>query len=694
MKIKSIAMSAILLSSISMGYGQEVESDSIKTKNLEELIVLGIRAKPVDPVTQTTIFLNEIESSYVGQDASVIIENLTPSVISFSDAGAPVGNYNQFRMRGIDQTRINVTLNGTPLNDMVDQGVFFSNFSDFMNSVESVQVQRGVGSSTNGTASYAGSVNFESARLNGEEPEFGLQLSAGSYDTYRLSGELNTGKLSNNLAFYSRFTRTMSNGYKDHSGSDSYSFFFSGAYIGDKEVFKITGFSGKTQNDQSYLPVLLSDIQNNPKTNYNSANDTDDFEQELIQAQYSRILNNNLTFNSTAYYGGSRGVFPFGLDATTQLLFGLESDHYGIFTDLNYESSGLNVTGGLHGYLFRRKNFNSTSPNTSQPDYEDKTNKDELSFFTKASYDFGAWRILGDIQLRYVNLKFESPGLQTHANVPSASRNWLFVNPKIGVNFSVNKQSSLYASFGITEREPTRTDILQGDGSAINGFNYNSALDENVVKPERVNDLELGYKYLGNEFSVSVNYFLMNFKNEISLVGALAANSYVALRQNVANSRRTGFELESNWTPTDKLELGLMLSYLSTNVSEFTNANSDILKDVNHIFAPKWIINPSLKYNVSKKLGFSLFGKYVGESFMELSNSRDFLLEDYFVLNSQIDIIFSKTAQFSLMVNNLFDELYFTDGAPVDLDFDGNVEGPGFRVQPPRHFYGVLKLKF
>jgi len=668
--------------------------DSVMTKALEEIIIQGIRAQPTDPVTQTTIDFQAIEKSYIGQDASVVLENLSPSIISYSDAGAPIGNYTQFRMRGIDQTRINVTLNGAPLNDMIDQGVFFSNFSDFANSVQSIQVQRGVGGSSNGTASYGGSVNFESTRLNQEGPGFGLQLLGGSFDTYRISGELSTGKLSNNMAFYSRITRTLSNGYKTHSGSDSYSLFFSGGYIGEREVLKITAFAGKTQNDQSYLPVLLSDIENDPKTNYNSANDTDDFEQELVQLQYSRILNDDLTFNSTLYYGGARGVFPFGLNATTQLLFGLTNNHYGFFTDVNYESSKLTFTAGMHGYLFRRTNDFSVAPNTSQPDYQDTTNKDELSFFSKVGYDFGALKILGDVQLRYVHLKFESPSLESLANVASSSRNWLFINPKLGLNYSISSRSSLYTFFGITSREPTRTDILQGDGSSINSFNIDSVLDEDLVKSERVDDLEIGYRFAGKKFSATINYFLMHFKNEISQVGALAANSYVPLRQNVAKSRRSGVEIEGRWVQSEVLKFSLLASYLTTNINEFVNANADVLRDVEHIFAPRWNINPSIWLSPNKTFAFSLSGRYVSESFMELSNNKNYALPDYFILNSQMDINFSESIKFSLVLNNLLDELYFTDGAPVDIDFDGNVDGPGYRVQPPRHFYAILKMNF
>jgi len=668
--------------------------DSLKTRELEGLVINGIRATANDPVTQTTISLEKIESIYSGQDMSVVLERLTPSIVTFSDAGAGIGNYNQFRLRGIDQSRINVTLNGTPLNDMIDQGVFFSNFSDFANSVESIQVQRGVGTSSNGVASYGGSVNFESTRLNQEEPSAELQLLGGSFKTFRFSGEVNTGKLNNDLAFYSRFTRTGSNGYKNSSGSDSYSYFFSGGYLGEKDVLKITAFAGKTQNDQSYLPVLLSDINLDDKTNYNHPNDTDDFEQELIQLQYSRVLNLSWTTNSTLYYGGARGVFPFGLDNTTQLLFALKNDQYGFYSDANYEGSALNFATGIHGYSFSRENINSLAPNISQPDYEDETDKNEFSAFAKLSYDFGDLSINGDVQLRYVKLQFQSPSLFDLAGQSSASRNWLFLNPKIGLNYNFDQRSSTYISFGRSGREPTRTDILQGDGSGIYDYNYFSAVDPDVVKEEYVNDLEFGYRLVTANLRFDINYFHMSFENEISLVGALASRSYVPLRQNVDKSRRSGLETIIDWQPDDKLNVTFNASYLSTNVNQFINASSEVLNNVEHIFSPKWIINPSMTFVPSSRGSINISGRYVSESFMELSNDGEFVLPDFFVLDSRVNFEVSETVTFSVIVNNIFNEKYFTDGSPVDVDFDGTVEGPGYRIQPPRNFYGMLKVKF
>ncbi len=665
-------------------------------EQLGDVNVVSTRASDIDPVTQTTISRLDIEGKYLGQDPSVVLEKQTPSIVSFSDAGSDIGNYVQFRLRGMDQTRINTTLNGVPLNDMVDQGVFFSNFSDFSNSMESVQVQRGVGLSANGTASYAGSINFESISLDGDRPEFGIDLTTGSFSTIRSSAEVKTGRLENDLAFYSRFTRTVSDGFKNNSASDSYSFFFSGGYLGDKNIIKVNGFAGKTQNDQSYLPVLEADIDADPKTNYNSPNDTDDFEQELIQLQYISLINEEVILNSSLYYGGSRGVFPFGLSPTTQLMFALENDHYGFMSDVDFNKGDISVKGGIHAYSFQRKNINYTSPNVSNPDYEDETTKNEFSSFLRVGFNEGDLNIFADVQARFVDLEFDTEQIQSFGGaVPAGglntSRSWTFINPRIGARYSLG-QSSVYASIGSTGREPTRTDILQGDGSSINEFNFTSAQDDNVVVAEHVIDYELGYAFNNAHFDLDVNLFYMDFKNEISLVGALASNSYVPLRQNILKSNRAGIEWVANYRLNNMISFSTNGAYMQTNVDQFINSSNDEFSNIEHIFAPDLNLNTSVIIKPFQDLSLTLSNRYISDSFMELSNDEAFRLPEVVVFDAQVSYSLNKTAELSLFINNIFDELYFTDGAPVDVDFDGTIDGPGFRIQPPRNAFVQLRL--
>lgn len=651
------------------GQGLSLANDSM---DVEQIIISATRSSLNDPVTFQNITAQKIEKIYAGQDPAVLLQQLSPSIVSYSDAGTDIGNYAQFRMRGISQSRINVTLNGVPLNDMVDQGVFFSNFSDFGNSIESIQVQRGVSASNIGVASYGGAVNFESTNVFKGDPSTQLQLTTGSFGTLRTSAEIKTGLMKNNIGAYGRITRTSVDGYKTHSASDSYSIFGSVGYAGKNDVLKLTGFMGKTQNDQSYLPVLLSDINADPKTNYNHPNDTDDFEQELIQLQYSKTIFDDTQIDATLYYGGARGVFPFAIDDATQFVFGLSNDHYGFLSHLTYNMANVTLKTGIQGYKFDRTNFEYVAPDVSNPYDRDHTTKKEISIFGKVNYQLNQISLYGDLQLRSVGLDFEpdqdlGTGLDTEES-------WFFTNFVFGANYQINKTQSIYASFGRSGREPTRSDIRNG-----------------VTEEEYANDIELGWRMNGDRFSIATNLFNMTFNNEISSVGALMERSYMEIRQNVENSRRSGLEIELSYQPSNKLSVDLNAAYMNTNVSEFNNG-SQTFTDVEHTFAPKWVFRPQVNYNISNAIGFILSGRRVSSSFMELANIPSFEVPAHTVVNAQVDVKFNKRASMSLMLNNIFDEIYFTDGAPIDLDFDGNVEGPGYRVQPPRHFYLMFTL--
>lgn len=656
-------------------YGQGL-SDTLA---IEEIIIASSRVQVNDPISIQTIQLESIESIYAGQDPAVLLEQLSPSIISYSDAGTDIGNYAQFRMRGISQDRINVSLNGVPLNDMADQGTFFSNFSDFANSAESIQIQRGVGASRAGVASYGGAVNFESINPFKDDSHSGLQLTTGSFGTLRASAEVGTGLVNNKSGMYGRFTRTLTDGYKNHSGSDSYSLFLSGGILGDKEVFKVTALSGKTENDQSYLSVLLSDIEDDPKTNYNHPNDTDNFEQEMVQVQYGRQHTDKVSSNYTLYYGGARGVFPFGLDNTTQLMFGIYNKRFGAMANVNYKNESIDITGGLHGFTFNRENEDYTAPNIQEPFYRDQTDKKAISAFSKIRYTKEQLSIYGDLQIRNVNMSF-------HQDIGGIDhdRSWTFLNWLGGINYELSDQSALYGSIGRTSREPTRSNIFQGSESEIRS---------DILDAESVVDVELGWRLTSSKLQIAANFFLMNFNNEIVRTGALQENSYMDLTQNVSNSRRYGLEVQSNYQLSPTTSLSLNLAQLNSKIDQF-DSGVEVFNDVKHIFMPSWNINTSLTHKFSDKFSAILSGRYVSESFIELSNDDSFTLPSYLVLNTQFNYQINKQLTCSLFLNNLTDKLYFTDGSVVDIDFDGIVDGPGYRVQPPRAFYLMIGWKF
>ena len=670
---------------------------------LEEVIIKAIRATDLQPVAAKTAGIDAINSIHFGQDPVFSMERLSPSITAYSESGTGFANYSLMRLRGIDQSRINITLDGAPLNDMIDQGVFFSNFTDLSNSIESIQVQRGVGTSTNGTASYAGSVSFESLRLNQPEPWGEIGLTAGSFDSYRGSFEGGTGLMDNKMSFYGRYSKTLSNGFKDHSGTDSDSFFFSGGYYGEKDIIKITAFHGRTRNELAYLPVFIGDIETDPRTNYLDPGDEDDFSQQFVQVKHSHEFPGQVSLNSAVYYGAAGGDFPFGFLDTNgdlvQINYPLENDHFGFFSSFNKETSGGDLSAGIHTYTFRRINEEGILPDKSNPYYSDRSQKDEISGFFKISQRVGSIIFFGDVQIRKVWLDLtpdkqflEDNGFNT-TGLGIPMREYTFFSPKVGVTWLAGEQVDLYASFGRSGREPTRADIL--GSTTINTFNLDAVRDIGSVEAEYVNDFEAGIRFNGDGLRLNTNFFFMDFQDEIAPIGAFIPAGFVQLRDNISKSSRAGLEIDLVWEPTEKITLNASSTYMRGNINEWSpEGDVTVYQDVDPILSPQILFNGSLDIQVARRLGVSLIGRYNGESFLELTNDESLKLPEFFVADARISVNISDNIDLSVLVNNLFDKLYFTNGAPVDIDFDGINDGPGYLVQPPRNVFANLRLRF
>ena len=678
--------------------------------SLEEVVIRAIRADEQTPVTQTTVDQEAIESIYVGQDALFALEELTPSILAYSESGTNLSNYGQMRLRGIDQTRINITLNGAPLNDMIDQGVFFSNFTDFGNSIASVQVQRGVGTSTNGTSSYAGSINFESVSLNDSVPSTEIQLTGGSFNTLRASGEVKTGLLKNHTAFYGRFSRTQSDGYRDHTSTQSYSFFFSGGYFGEKDLLKITGFTGRSQNGLAYSAVALPDIQDNPRTNYQPEGDIDDFGQSLVQLEYTRFVNTATSWVSSLYYGSAGGDFPAGYtvqdstfsvvggdttfstaDRFAQINYPLFNDHYGLMSYINYTAprGQLELNGGIHVYTFRRENIEAVIPNNATPYYQDRSRKDEVSAFGKASYHWNRLLFFGDLQVRSVTLRLVPDEIFLGQSVSIPDRRFTFFNPKVGVTYLLNEQTDFYASYGRSGREPTRYDIL--GAAQINEFNLTSVQDTRSVKPEYVNDFEVGARLRTNRLTGQANLFYMQFTNEIAPIGQSIPEGFVQLRENIASSYRRGVEVVWQYQLLPTLTFDGSATFMQSNIKAFSpDGENQTYRNVQPIISPNWITNGTLQYSASP-FTIGLSGRYVSESYLEPTNQPDLTVPSFFILDAQASVHFLEHCDLSLHANNLLNKEYYTFGQPVAV---GNTTVPGYFVQAPLNFYAMLRLRF
>jgi len=666
------------------------------------LLVSAVRADEKDPVTQTTISKNKLENVYVGEDPVFSLEKITPSILAHSESGSGFANYSLMRLRGIDQSRINITLNGVPLNDMIDQGVFFSNFTDFGNSIQSVQIQRGVGSSTNGTASYAGSINFESQRISLGEPSATINMTGGSFSSYRAGAEVQTGSIKEKFGIYSKFTKTLSDGYKFHSGTNATSFFFSGGYFGGNHVIKVTSFFGRTRNELAYLPVLFDIIREEPKTNALSENDEDDFSQQLVQIEHSTKLNENLLLNSSVYYGAAGGDFPFGFTGQDgefiQQNFRLENDHYGLMSSLAYNpTDNLNITAGIHTYRFDRINEEAFVPNLANPYYADDSHKDEFSTFLKANYSLGRFSVYADFQVRSVWLDFDpdasfltDSGISPD-NTGIPTRSWTYLNPKVGATYQISENINMYASFGISGREPTRSDIL--GTTNINPSNLDIVQNTNSVNSEYVHDWEGGFRIQTGRLNAKINGFFMDFDNEISATGEFIPAGFVQLRQNIEDSYRAGVELQWQWQPLYKLQLSGNTTYMQSNIDTFSpGGTNQTFSDVEAILSPEWLLNATAAYQIKPWLQVTFSGRYISDSFLELTNQPELMLPSFFKLDAGLNFSFSDRLSGNIKIDNLTDKLYFTNGAPVDVNGDGVTDGPGFLVQPPLNVFAEFKI--
>lgn len=657
--------------------------DSLEPLDIETIVISVVRADEQTPITQKKLDKKDIESIYTGQDMPILLSK-TPSIISYADGGNTTG-YTYFRLRGIDPTRINMTLNGVPLNESEDQGVYFSNFADFGNSIESIEIQRGVGTSSNGTASFGGSINFESinlARNKGGE----VQLGYGSFNSYRGSAEYATGLLKNKLAFYSRFTLSGSDGYRDHSGSNSRSFFMSGGYIGDKNMFKLTLFSGVAKNDMAYLATLISDIEQNPKTNYLSKDEKDEFLQNFVQLQYAHSFNNELNLSASAYHIGITGNYDI-LAAPDMLNFRLKSMFWGAMVNLKYQTNRWHIVGGLHGNLFHRHHQMVIKPQINDFIYHNTGYKKEASAFVKATANFGRLSIYADVQGRYADFSYRADTAYKLTVDPIA---WGFFNPKLGLMVRLNSEVNLYASAGMTSREPTRTDMLGGYDD-IDPSNVGEVGDLSLVKPEMVIDVELGTNIRHSKIKAQANLFYMQFKNEIAAIGQL--NFFgLPLRKNVASSFRTGVELDWKWSILDNLHFSGNLAYCFSQIQEYsTDFDSISYQNVQPLLTPQWIANAEIAYSPFPFWTMAVDARYVGQSFLDNTNNASFVAPHYFLLGFRTSFSFLKHHQIDVMLNNLTNAQYYSSGY---VDFGANGPESAYFVQAPFNFFVTYKFKF
>jgi len=643
--------------------------DSLKTISEQSLneVVINYQADKHTPVTFQNISSKLLKVKSIGQEPSFIFSE-TPSVTNYSDAGNSQG-YSYFRLRGIDQTRINISLDGVPLNEPEDQGAYFSNYPDLLNSASKIQIQRGIGTSKNGVASYAGSIQLFSPSL-ADSTFTTIGMGYGSFNSLRAYCEYNSG-IKKRRALYIRTSQIYSDGYKYNSSNNSRSVFISGGLFFDKSTWKMNILAGQQQNQLAWLGVSDSLISIDRRTNANK-NEQDKFTQCLGQIQNSWRLNSSSTLESSVYATYLNGNYDFnlngflGLPTTSEMYnYAFESNLFGLFSNYTFRRNKLSWTTGIHANKYSRQHIGSE--NSLGQLYRNTGNKNEASVFTKISFKLKKLSFYTDIQYRYAT--FEYVG-----TVPLDKFQWQFLNPKAGVSIDLNKNTSVYYSAGNSGREPTRNDMFGGSDDLLSDSSGNAMIS--ISSPEYVVDHELGVRLSDKNFVFNFNVYYLDFKNEIVLNGKFGPNG-LALTNNVAKSFRTGAELNVSY----KLGKYFML----VNNSSF---NYSRIKEQSEIFSPiltpPFIINQEVIYSL-KGLTISLAARYQHKSFIDFANTS--LVNSYLLLNTRFAYEF-QSFQVAVCVNNLTNSKYYNNGY---VDFDGKNK---YFVQAPLNFSTSITYSF
>lgn len=655
---KLIILSAILI--FSNAFSQEKDS----LNNIQEVVIQS-EAGRLQAVNFQNI--NPVKSiKNVGQEPSFLLSESVPSVTAYSDTGGNNG-YSYYRIRGIDQTRINVSMDGVPMNEPEDQGSYFSNYPDIFNSFDKIQIQKGVGLSKNGTASYGGSIQVFSPDLSEKNLEF--EANYGSYNSMRLYGKYTSG-IKNNKAIHIRLSEIYSDGYKYNSSNHGLSAFISGGIFKDKSVWKFNALMGNQRNELAWLGVTKEQVDADPRTNGNR-DEKDRFFQTFFQVFNQTKLSESSSLQSSIHYTYLNGNYDFNWNNFISLPengemynYAFKSNFLGFYTNFQNKFRNGKIVTGINGNLYNRNHIGSEFSLGEL--YRNTGYKNDISAFAQGEIKAGKWIFSGDIQYRFADFRYKG-------DVEMKQLEWNFFNPKIGINYLINNQSNVFFSLGKVGREPTRNDIFMGNDNLI--LDENNQLVLGTTTPEYVTDYELGYRFNKEKMKLELNVFYMDFKNEIVLNGNFGPNG-LALTNKVDNSYRLGAELSFNYQINEHWNLKNNSSFIHSKIKE---------KDIffSPILTPKFIVNQEINYKL-KGLLINLTSRFQDSSFMDFSNATK--LPSYIIFNSGILYDWSQW-QFGFFVNNLTNKRYYNYGY-TEADGTGK-----YFVQMPRNFMFSVKFK-
>ena len=674
---------------------------------LDEITVNSLRATDKSAVAYSDVKKTDIEKRNLGQDIPYLLA-LTPSFITTSDAGTGIG-YTGFRIRGTDANRTNITVNGVPLNDAESHGTFFVNMPDFASSLSSVQVQRGVGTSTNGAAAFGASINMQTEGLNAKA--YGEISSAiGSFRTNKNTLKAGTGLMSNGFAFDARLSNVTSDGYIDRAAVNLQSYFFSAGYYAEKTTLKFLTFGGKEKTYQAWNGVdseimktnrtyneLGEYTDNNGNTQYYN-NQTDNYNQTHYQLHWLQELTPRLRMNVTAHltrgigyyeeYKQDRKYKEYGL--TPDTIAGvvqkktdlvrqkwLDNYFYGITYALNYETETLNASvggalnrydGDHYGKVIWVRNGNNVDMNALW--YRSTSVKDDANIYAKANAEVlnGLFASV-DLQYRYISYsmngtddKYDEDN-NTMRNITTVKPyTFHFFNPKLGLTYRINKQHDVYASYSVSNREPNR-----------NNYTERSATEAQPTF-ETLYDMEAGYRYQSPDFSAGVNLYLMNYKNQLILTGKISEIGEL-LTTNIDKSYRTGIELSAGAKLLEWLKWDGNISFSQNKILNFTEEGVDMydadwnwtgaqdnnLGTTDIAYSPNIVANSVFTATINR-LEIGLYSHYVGKLYFDNTSSNDRAIAAYFVNNLSAKYSLTlgkiKSIDLQLLINNLFNARY------------------------------------
>ena len=708
-----------------ISFSQEKPADSTKINELDAVLVSAIRVDSKTPVTFSNMTKKELKTRNLGQDIPILM-NYMPSVVTTSDAGNGIG-YTGIRVRGSDATRVNITINGIPYNDSESQGTYWVNMPDFASSLESIQLQRGVGTSTNGSGAFGASLNM----LTDNYSKVGsgeISNSAGSFNSRKNTVKFSTGLLNaetssaQGFEIAGRLSVLKSDGYVDRASSDLKSYFLQGTYVGKTTLIKALAFGGKEKTYQSWNGIdgetLINDRTFNSAGMYTDEfgkirfydNETDNYQQDHYQLHWNEKIsdkwNTNLAFHYTKGIGyfenykenavfADYGLAPIVSEVATDLIRQkwLDNDFYGTTFSSNYKDEKLNlIIGGAYnkyeGNHFGKVIWARFASQSELGDryYDDYGSKKDGNIFAKANYQLSKKiSLYGDLQLR--NVRYKANSLETGL----VNDNFNFFNPKAGLNFDLNSKNTLYFSFARANREPNRDDYSSG-----------------TPKPEQLNDFELGWRLTSEKSKLNVTAYYMKYKNQLVLTGALS-DVGAPLRENVGDSYRLGLEIDATLYLSEKWLVRPNIALSENKNQEYYFQKDGVLQDfgnTNIAFSPNVVAGNCLTFAPSGNLQFSILSKFVGKQFMGNIDSKTSELKSYFVndLNVAYEIQTKKVFKsilFSVLVNNVLDYKYVSNGYYFTYDDTWTspgttitLDGAGYYPQAGINFLAGMTLKF